>query len=659
MTIKVRVVGAFVIILALLVALGANSLLALKSVDREAQLVKVGLARTSGVTDFNVQIRTTLARATQFSLSENDSDLDSVNVSVRQLEASAAKLHEYLLDGNGGRAEVLRAEALQYLARLKAIITFVKLRQKQAAQAGDAMTNLEVLASAIAEQAGPGSGTSYQAARFLGGVEASGISAFRYRSSRDPADIEAAKGWLDIASSALQALADASRDRRSERFVGAARKSLADYTNAVLSMEAGTAAISDASVGWKSAASRLLDDGVNTRLESAEAQREAVARMIKSINGARIFDLAATVLALGVGLFLAFALVQGIAQPLVRITEAMRRIAGGSLETSIPVAGRRDEVGAMASAVAVFRDSLLRIRVLDAEREEERRSKQMRIKQLEALNGSFESDVGAHTSSLSEAASKMTGTARALLEIAAQTDDRCANVAAAAEQATEHVRLVVTSTREVSTSVDEIGGQVSTSTAMAGRAVARAQEADVNVRALVAGAQKIGTVIGLIQSIAQETNLLALNATIEAARAGEAGRGFAVVAGEVKQLAVATGRATQEIGNQISNIQGAMQAAASTIDEIRLAINGMDENTVKIARAVEEQSTFLGLITSSAARAAASADDVTRNIVDVRQASKSTDAAARQVLDAAEGMATRAEAMSKKVGEFLLQTNKV
>ena len=435
--------------------------------------------------------------------------------------------------------------------------------------------------------------------------------------------------------------------------------SLSAYETALTKMESSTAAISDASAGWNAAASRLLDDGIKTRVASANAQREAVARMIMAIHGARTFDFAATAVALGVGLFLAFALVRNIAQPLVRITEAMRRIAGGSLETSIPMAGRRDEVGAMASAVAVFRDSLLRVRTLDAEKEEERRSKQSRIRRLEALNSSFESDVGAHTSALSEAASKMTGTARALLDIAAQTNDRCANVASAAEQATEHVRLVATSTEEVATSVNEIGRQVSTSTAMAGRAVTRAQEADVNVRALVAGAQKIGTVVGLIQSIAQETNLLALNATIEAARAGEAGRGFAVVAGEVKQLAVATGRATEEIGDQIRNIQDAMQAAASTIDDIRLAIGGMDENTAKIAQAVEEQSSCLRLITSSAARAAESAEDVTQNIIDVRRASKDTDAAARQVLGAAEGMAMRAGAMGKKVEAFLLQTNSV
>ena len=199
----------------------------------------------------------------------------------------------------------------------------------------------------------------------------------------------------------------------------------------------------------------------------------------------------------------------------------------------------------------------------------------------------------------------------------------------------------------------QISHQVLISTTMAERAVARAQEADVNVRALLSGADKIGDVVGIIQSIAQETNRLALNAAIEAARAGEAGRGFGVVAGEVKHLAVATGSATAEIGRYVAHIQGTMQQAAGALTEIRSAMAGMDENTARIAEAVAEQSSSIELISSSAARAALGADQVTVNIAEVNTASESTDLAARQVLTAAVGMAERAEAMSEQVTAFL------
>ncbi len=654
MTLKLRVIGAFIIILGLLVALRTNALFAVMAIDQEAHRVESEVYTANIVSEFTGQIRMTIGAAAAYVISENALDLDLLREAMQKVRTAGDRLDESGIEDKASRFGPIRREMREYFGRVNKVIDVVSARQKNAAYARDAMADLQVIASAIAERA---SNESVQpAVRLLGGIESSGMALQRYRASREPADIEAAKRWFEIANSALQSLmANQALDLRLKRFTGAIKKPMTAYEQAMHGLEAQTAAVSDASVNCKALARKFLEDGIALRRADVGIQHETVRRMLGVISSTRLFNLGATLLAIGVGLFLAFALIRVIVQPLVAITAAMRRLAAGALETHVPLADRQDEIGAMAKAVVVFRDGLLRVKTLDAEKEEERLSKHARIQRLEALNRRFETEVGSYLSSLCQAADEMTGAATGLLDIAAKTNLRSANVAAAVEQATAHVRLVATSAEEVSVTVSEIDRQVGTSTEMARDAVNRAQEADVNVRALLAGAQRIGDVVELIQSIAQQINLLALNATIEAARAGHAGRGFAIVASEVKQLAVATERATKEIADRTSNIQEAMQAAANTIEEIRLAICSMEGNTENIAEAVKEQSKAICLITSSAVQAAAGTDEVTANIVEVSRASRATDSAARQVLGAAEGMATRAEAMNKKVGDFLQQ----
>ena len=109
------------------------------------------------------------------------------------------------------------------------------------------------------------------------------------------------------------------------------------------------------------------------------------------------------------------------------------------------------------------------------------------------------------------------------------------------------------------------------------------------MQGLADNAARISVVVDLIQTIASQTNLLALNATIEAARAGEAGRGFAVVASEVKSLANQTAKATDEIRQQIGNMQNVTTSAVAAIRNISSTIGEINDVTTAIAAAVEEQ----------------------------------------------------------------------
>ena len=145
-------------------------------------------------------------------------------------------------------------------------------------------------------------------------------------------------------------------------------------------------------------------------------------------------------------------------------------------------------------------------------------------------------------------------------------------------------------------------------------------KSEVTVTELANAANRIGEVVGLINTIAAQTNLLALNATIEAARAGEAGKGFAVVASEVKSLATQTARATEGITAQVTAIQGSTQEAVDTIKGIGQIIDKMSEIATTVAAAVEEQGAATAEIARNIQQAASGTQNVSNNIVGVSNA---------------------------------------
>ncbi|WP_203074654.1 methyl-accepting chemotaxis protein [Falsiroseomonas ponticola] len=297
---------------------------------------------------------------------------------------------------------------------------------------------------------------------------------------------------------------------------------------------------------------------------------------------------------------------------LERITAAMGEVAGGRLDTPVPHATRRDEVGELARALEVFKRNALEAREVQRERAAAEEARQRRVAAMEGLIQRFDravndtlGRVGASTAAMARAADTVGGTS-------GETRQLAANVAAAAEQASGEVRTVAAATEELTTSVAEVSRQVRNASLMAGEAVDEAEAANANVKGLATAAQKIGDVVRLISGIANQTNLLALNATIEAARAGEAGKGFAVVASEVKSLAAQTARATEEISGQIGEIQAATGAAVATIQGIAQRIAQMNEVSTTIAAAVEQQGASTREIAASIQRTASGTEAVSR-----------------------------------------------
>jgi methyl-accepting chemotaxis protein len=378
-------------------------------------------------------------------------------------------------------------------------------------------------------------------------------------------------------------------------------------------------------------------------------------------HGAAIYDLAryliiGAIFAAAILCVVAALLIIGnVSRPISAMTEAMRRLAKRDMTAEIAGVGRKDEIGTMAEAVKVFKDSMIEADRLSAAQEAERAVKEKRAAALELLTQNFEMKIGQLVSLLSTAATEMQAASQSMSSLAGDTSERSGTVAAAAVEASSNVQTVASATEELSASVNEITRQVAQSAKIAGKAVADAKRTDATVQTLAAGAQKIGEVVTLIQQIASQTNLLALNATIEAARAGEAGKGFAVVASEVKSLANQTAKATEEIAGQVEQIRAATGEAVEAIRGIGEVINEINGIASAIATAVEQQGATTKEIARNVQQAAAGARDVTRNIASVKESSTASGNAAAQVLSAASDVSKQAEGLSSEVNSFIAE----
>lgn len=192
-------------------------------------------------------------------------------------------------------------------------------------------------------------------------------------------------------------------------------------------------------------------------------------------------------------------------------------------------------------------------------------------------------------------------------------------VAVAMEQSSTNISMVAAASEEMAATITEIAGNTQQARNISSEAVVEAVNASNSVNKLGEVAVEISKITETITEISEQTNLLALNATIEAARAGEAGKGFAVVANEIKNLAKQTSDATQDIRNQINDIQNSTQQTVGVIGTITKTINTVSELVDTIATAVEQQVSASTGISENISQASVGIQEVNENVSQATQ----------------------------------------
>jgi methyl-accepting chemotaxis protein len=342
--------------------------------------------------------------------------------------------------------------------------------------------------------------------------------------------------------------------------------------------------------------------------------------------------------------------------PMTALCNAMSRLSQGDLSAPVPAAGRKDELGQMAQSLLVFRQSAQAVARLTQEREQAAlREEEERRVILSGITTRLENSVKQEATRAVAASSDLKRSVDAVAESAAHgvaTAERADSATRQAERGIDRLRDAAHRLRQMNASART---RLDEAASIADEALAQSECTNERMKALLGRATAINDVVQLIASIAAKTNLLALNATIEAARAGEAGKGFAVVAGEVKNLAVQTAKATEDVTREISAMQMASGEAMQAIEQIGDIIARIDAIAESVVEAAQSQDGVTDELSQDLNAVSSATANLASAISSMSEGASANQSLAQAMIDVADKMSLASNGMSERVDEFVRQ----
>nr|WP_307943891.1 methyl-accepting chemotaxis protein [Pseudomonas mosselii] len=442
---------------------------------------------------------------------------------------------------------------------------------------------------------------------------------------------QTALGAIDQAMTVLKALPG--------KLPGEFAASLDDAASALAAYRDAVNQFGNAQTASEQALARMAAQGQVLLSASQEMTVSQTTVRDQGTQQAKTLLAGATALALLLGVLAAFAITRQIIVPLRQTLAAAERVAGGDLRQDLK-ADRRDELGQLQASMQRMTQGLRELiggigdgvtQIASAAEE------------LSAVTEQTSAGVNNQKVETDQVATAMNEMAATVQEVARNAEQASEAALMADQQAREGDKVV----GEAISQIERLAGEVVNSSEAMSQ--------------LKAESDKIGSVLDVIKSVAQQTNLLALNAAIEAARAGEAGRGFAVVADEVRSLAQRTQQSTEEIEELIASLQNGTERVASVMDSSRALTDSSVELTRRagdslgtITRTVSSIQSMNQQIATAAEQQSAVAEEINRSVMNVRDISDQTSAASEETASSSVELARLGTHLQGLVGRFRL-----